>query len=184
MKQKAAVGKPKIFYGWVLVGLAVSVFAVMDGAVYYIFGVYLGPMADDMGWSRGSTSAAFSLFVAVMGLSGPLIALRIDRFGVRWFLLLGGVLIVAAFLLAISRAIGETMAVTICCGNSPNMTLNPLESIQTMTSFIVNMSLGDAATGSTVYKSLYAVALTLFCITLAMNVVSQAVMRRYREVYT
>lgn len=92
--------------------------------------------------------------------------------------------IVAAFLLAISRAIGETMAVAICCGNSPNLTINPLQSIQTMTTFIVNMSLGEAATGSTVYKSLYAVALTLFAITLAMNIVSQTVMRRYREVYS
>lgn len=91
--------------------------------------------------------------------------------------------IVAAFLLAISRAIGETMAVAMCCGMNAKLTLNPLESIQTMTAFIVNISLGEAAAGSTEYKSLYAVALTLFTLTLLMNIVSQWVMRRYREVY-
>ena len=91
--------------------------------------------------------------------------------------------IVAAVLLAISRAIGETMAVTIAAGQSPNLTLSPFHSVQTMTAYIVNVSLGDTPAGSIEYKSLYAVGLTLFCITLLMNVLSQAVMRRFREVY-
>jgi phosphate transport system permease protein len=91
--------------------------------------------------------------------------------------------IIASFLLAISRAIGETMAVVIAAGNSPVLTLNPLKSIQTMTAFMVNVSKGDTPVGSIEYKSLYAVGLTLFCMTLAMNVLSQWVMRRYREVY-
>ena len=91
--------------------------------------------------------------------------------------------IVASFLLAISRAIGETMAVTIAAGMTPSMTLDPFRSVQTMTSYIVNVSLGDTPAGSIGYKSLYAIALTLFCITLAMNILSQFVLRRYREVY-
>jgi phosphate transport system permease protein len=91
--------------------------------------------------------------------------------------------IVASFLLALSRAIGETMAVTIAAGQSPVLTLNPLSSIQTMTSYIVNVSLGDTPAGTIEYKSLYAVGLCLFCMTLVMNIVSQAVMRRFREVY-
>ena len=91
--------------------------------------------------------------------------------------------IVASFLLAISRAVGETMAVTIAAGMTPSMTLNPLRSVQTMTSYIVNVSLGDTPAGSIGYKSLYAIALTLFCFTLAMNILSQFVLRRYREVY-
>jgi phosphate transport system permease protein len=91
--------------------------------------------------------------------------------------------IMAAFLLAISRAIGETMAVVIAAGNSPVMTVNPLRSIQTMTAYIVNVSLGDTPAGSIEYKSLYAVGLTLFCMTLVMNILSQWVMRRFREVY-
>lgn len=91
--------------------------------------------------------------------------------------------IVASFILSISRAVGETMAVTMAAGNSPNLTLNPLRGIQTMTSFIASISMGETPTGSIEYKSLYAVGLSLFCITLVMNIVSQRVMRRYREVY-
>ncbi|MBO36132.1 MAG: phosphate ABC transporter permease subunit PstC [Verrucomicrobiales bacterium] len=91
--------------------------------------------------------------------------------------------VIASFLLAIARAVGETMAVTIAAGQTPDLTLNPFRSVESMTAFIVNVSLGDTAVGSIVYKSLYAVALTLFVITLAMNILSQAVLRRFREVY-
>ena len=91
--------------------------------------------------------------------------------------------IVASFLLAVSRAVGETMAVTIAAGMTPALTLNPFRSVQTMTSYIVNVSLGDTPAGSIGYQSLYAIALTLFSITLAMNILSQFVLRRFREVY-
>lgn len=91
--------------------------------------------------------------------------------------------IVASFLLAISRAIGETMAVTIAAGQTPALTLNPFRSVQTMTAFIVNVSLGDTPVGSLEYMSLYAVGLTLFVITLSMNIISQYVLRRFREAY-
>jgi len=91
--------------------------------------------------------------------------------------------ILASFLLAVSRAIGETMAVAIAAGQTPQVTLNPLLSVQTMTSYIVNVSQGDTPVGTPSYKSLYAVALTLFCITLMMNLLSHFVIRRYREVY-
>jgi phosphate transport system permease protein len=94
---------------------------------------------------------------------------------------LSGVL--AAFLLGISRAIGETVAVYIAAGNLPNLTFNPLESIQTMTAFIVQVSLGDTPQGTTVYRSLFAVGMTLFVITLGMNILSQWIMARFREVY-
>ncbi len=90
--------------------------------------------------------------------------------------------IVASFLLAISRAIGETMAVTIAAGNNPRLTADPFDSIQTMTAYIVSVMGGDVAY-DLIYKSLYAVALCLFTVTLVMNIISQRVMRRYREVY-
>ncbi len=91
--------------------------------------------------------------------------------------------IVASFLLAISRAIGETMAVTIAAGQMPRLSLNPFRSMETMTAFVVGISLGDTPAGTIEYKSLYAVAFSLFVITLAMNVLAQRVMKRYREVY-
>jgi phosphate transport system permease protein len=91
--------------------------------------------------------------------------------------------ILASFLLAISRAVGETMAVAIAAGQSPTMTLNPFQSVETMTAFIVNVSFGDKPQGSLEWKSLFAVAITLFVMTLAMNVISQMIMRRFREVY-
>jgi phosphate transport system permease protein len=91
--------------------------------------------------------------------------------------------ILASFILGISRAIGETMAVTIAAGNMPNLTLNPLESIQTMTAFIVQASIGDTPRGSIGYQTLFAVGMTLFMITLVMNVLSQWVMDRFREEY-
>ena len=91
--------------------------------------------------------------------------------------------IFASFLLALARGVGETMAVSIAAGQQPKLTLNPLSQIQTMTSFVVNVMKGDVEVGSILEKSIYAVALLLFLITLLMNMVSQIVLRRYREVY-
>ena len=91
--------------------------------------------------------------------------------------------IFAAFVLAISRAIGETMAVTLAAGATPNLTFNPLESIQTMTAYIVQVSLGDTPTGSITYQTLFAVASVLFVSTLILNVLGTWVMRRFHEVY-
>ncbi len=91
--------------------------------------------------------------------------------------------IIAAFLLALSRAIGETMAVTLAAGMRPNLTMNLFESVQTMTAFIVNITSGDVEVGSAAEKSLYAVGLTLFLMTLVMNILSQFILRRFREVY-
>ena len=91
--------------------------------------------------------------------------------------------IFAAFVLAVSRAIGETMAVTLAAGATPNLTLNPLESIQTMTAYIVQVSLGDTPSGGLAYKTLFAVASVLFTITLVMNLLANKVMRKYQEVY-
>ena len=91
--------------------------------------------------------------------------------------------IIASFILAISRAIGETMAVTLAAGATPKLTVNPLESIQTMTAYIVQVSLGDTPFGTIEYKTIFAVGLLLFMITLAMNILSRIILRRFREVY-
>jgi len=91
--------------------------------------------------------------------------------------------IISAFIIGISRAVGETMAVTIAAGATPRMTLNPLESVQTMTSFIVQVSFGDAPSGSINGQSIFAVGATLFVMTFIMNIISSVILKRFREVY-
>ena len=91
--------------------------------------------------------------------------------------------IFAAFVLAISRAIGETLAVTLAAGATPNLTLNPLESIQTMTAYIVQVSLGDTPAGTLSYQTLFAVGAVLFSMTLVLNLIANSIMNRYRDVY-
>jgi phosphate transport system permease protein len=91
--------------------------------------------------------------------------------------------IVAAFLLALSRAIGETMAVALAAGNQPNLTLNPLESIETMTAYIVRISQGDMPAGSIEYRTIFAVGLALFVMTMFLNVLAQWFVSRMREKY-
>ena len=91
--------------------------------------------------------------------------------------------IVAAFVLGISRALGETMIVTIAAGLQPTLSLNPLVGMQTMTSYIAAAGSGDLATGSIEYKSIFAVGLLLFIITFCMNFISIKLVRRFRQVY-
>jgi phosphate transport system permease protein len=91
--------------------------------------------------------------------------------------------VVASFLLALSRAIGETMAVTLAAGAMPNLTLNPLEEVQTMTAYIVQISLGDTPAGTIEYRTIFAVGLALFVITMSLNVLAQWIISRVRERY-
>jgi phosphate transport system permease protein len=91
--------------------------------------------------------------------------------------------IVASIVLAISRALGETMIVVLAAGSTPNLTFNPVESIQTITAYIATTATGDISAGSVEYKSVFAVGTVLFLMTLAMNVISIRLVRRYREVY-
>jgi phosphate transport system permease protein len=91
--------------------------------------------------------------------------------------------VIASFILAISRAIGETMIVTLAAGATPKLTLNPLESIQTMTATIVQISIGDTPQGTIEYKTIFAVGTVLFVITLLINIIGQVITNRFREVY-
>jgi phosphate transport system permease protein len=91
--------------------------------------------------------------------------------------------IMAAFILAISRAIGETMAVTLAAGQTPNLTLNPAESIQTMTAVIVQISKGDTPAGSLAFQTIFSVGVTLFLMTMALNLISVRLVRKFRHAY-
>jgi phosphate transport system permease protein len=91
--------------------------------------------------------------------------------------------IVASFLLALSRAIGETMAVALAAGALPQLTFNPLEEVQTMTAYIVQISLGDTPAGTLEYRTIFAVGLALFVTTMTLNVLAQWFVSRVRERY-
>jgi len=91
--------------------------------------------------------------------------------------------IAAAFVIGISRAIGETMVVAIAAGMMPNLTLNPIEPIQTLTAYIVGISLGDVPHGTIEYKTIFAAGITLFVMTLSLNVLGFWFRRKIREVY-
>lgn len=91
--------------------------------------------------------------------------------------------IIASFLLAVSRAIGETMAVTLAAGGTPRITANPFESIQTMTAYIVEKTAGENPYGTIEYRTIFAVGLTLFVSTMLLNLAAQAILSRIREKY-
>lgn len=91
--------------------------------------------------------------------------------------------VMASIVLAVSRAIGETMIVAIAAGQSPNFTFDPASSIQTLTAFIVQGVKGDTEYGGVIYYSIYAVGITLFVFTLGMNLIAQYISRKFREEY-
>lgn len=91
--------------------------------------------------------------------------------------------IVAAFILAISRAIGETMIVAVAMGQVPRLTFNPLVAMEAMTAYIVQVSLGDTPHGTLEYQTIFAVGTTLFLITMSLNLLSYRFLKRFREVY-
>lgn len=91
--------------------------------------------------------------------------------------------IIAALILGISRAIGETMIVAIAMGQQPTLTFNPLIPSETMTAYIVQVSLGDTPRGTIEYQTIFAVGAALFVMTMALNLLSRRYLRRFREVY-
>jgi phosphate transport system permease protein len=112
-------------------------------------------------------------------------ALGATKLEVSWQIVVPAAMsgIIASFILAMSRAVGETMIVALASGSRAQWTANPLEDMQTMTGFIIQAFTGDMAVGSTPYLSLFAVGLLLFFITLALNLVSHWIVGKYREAY-
>ena len=92
--------------------------------------------------------------------------------------------ITAAFILAVSRAVGETMIVAIAAGQQPRLTWNPTEQVETMTAYIVQVSLGDTPQGTLAYRTIFAVGMLLFLGTFGLNLVSAWLRQRYREEYS
>jgi phosphate transport system permease protein len=182
-------GIPTIVYGYLALllvtpalkaifepmGLRVETFNALSACI--VVGVMIIPMVSSL--SEDVLSAVpRSLREAAYGLGAT-------KFEVSTRVVLPAGLsgVVASFILAVSRAIGETMAVVLAAGMRPQITMNPLTSIETMTTYIVAVTGGEASYGSPKYLSLFAVGMALFTITLCLNILSGLVLRRYREVY-
>jgi phosphate transport system permease protein len=156
-------------------GIDVGQFNVLSGGI--VVGIMIVPTISSL--------SEDVLRSVPRGLREAGLALGSTKFDVSARIVLPAALsgILAAFLLALSRAIGETMAVTIAVGDQPDLSLNIFRSVQTMTAYIVRVSLGEASVGSVEYRSLYVVAMSLFLITLAMNIIARFILRRYRNEY-
>jgi phosphate transport system permease protein len=184
---------------------ALEVLAGIPTVVYGYFALTLvGPLLKDLGLISGVQSAlSAGLVMGVMllptvasisedsmaavprELRDGAYALGSTRLQVSTLIVVPAAIsgIIASFVLAISRAVGETMIVLIAAGGQPSWTWNPLEAVQTMTAFIAATGQGDVPTGSIEYKTIFAVGATLFVMTFVMNLVAIRLVRRFREVY-
>jgi phosphate transport system permease protein len=182
-------GIPTIVYGYLalllvtpvlkqtfeLMGFRVEQFNMLSACI--VVGVMIIPMVSSLS-EDVLTAVPRSLREAAYGLGAT-------KFEVSTRVVLPAALsgVMASFILAISRAIGETMAVVLAAGMRPQITLNPFTSVQTMTAYIVAVTGGEASYGSPEYLSLFAVGVALFVMTLTLNIISGLVLRHYREVY-
>ena len=178
-------GIPTVVYGYFAltavtpflkdIGLPVEVFNALSAGL--VMGVMILPTVASLS-DDAMTAVPMALREGAYGLGAT--KLQVSTRVVVPAALSG---IVASFVLGISRAVGETMIVTIAAGGQPNMSLNPYEGVQTMTAYIAQVGIGDVPTGSLEYKTIFAVGATLFVATLIMNLISIRLVRKYREVY-
>ena len=178
-------GIPTVVYGYFAltfvtpllqdVGLPVGVFSALSAGL--VMGVMLLPTVASI--SEDAMSAV------PRDLRDGAYALGATRLNVSTLIVVPAAIsgIIASFVLAISRAVGETMIVLIAAGGQPNLTWNPLEAVQTMTAFVAATGQGDVPTGSLEYKTIFAVGATLFVMTFLMNIFAIRLVRRFREVY-
>ena len=182
-------GVPTIVYGYLALllvtpalkallepmGVRVDQYNALSGCI--VVGVMIIPLVSSL--SEDVLSAV------PRGLREAAFGLGATKFEVSTRIVLPAALsgVVASFILAISRAIGETMAVVLAAGLRPQISTNLLSSVETMTAYIVSVTGGEASYGSPEYLSLFAVGMALFLMTLALNILSGLVLRRYREVY-
>jgi phosphate transport system permease protein len=178
-------GIPTVVYGYFALtavtpllrdlGVQVDIFNVLAGGL--VMGVMLIPTVASL--SEDAMGAV------PQALRDGAYGLGADRLQVATRVVIPAAIsgIIASFVLAISRAVGETMIVLIAVGQLPQLTLDPRATVETLTAFIGATGNGDVPTGSTEYKTIFAVGLTLFTLTLIMNVISIRLVRKYREVY-
>ena len=180
-------GVPTIVYGYFALTFMTPLLRAMFGSgvveIYntasagLVMGILILPLITSM--TEDALSAVpRSLREAAYGMGGT-------RFEVALQVVLPAALsgIAAAIIIGISRAIGETMIVAVAAGAGPNFTLNPFKGAETIAGHIVRISGGDLSYDSVDYNSIFALGLLLFFITLTLNIISQRIVRRFREVY-
>ena len=178
-------GIPTVVYGYfaltfvtpILQGIFPDVIIFNALSAGLVMGLMIMPMV--------STLSEDAMVSVPRSLRNAAYALGSTRFEVATKVVVPAALsgIVASFILAISRAVGETMIVTIAAGHTPNLTWNPLQSVQAMTAFIVQVAQGETPQGSLEFKTIFAVGLLLFVMTLVMNIFGRWFVNRYRQVY-
>ena len=176
-------GIPTVVYGYFAVVLVTPIIRALfptagvfnAASAVVVVGIMILPMVSSL--SEDALSAvSHSLREAAYGLGAT-------RYEVvtRVVVPAGMPGIAASFILALSRAVAETMVVTLAAGATPKLTLDLLESVQTMTAYVVQARPGDVPPGTIEYRTLFAVGLLLFLITLGLNLLSQRMLGRFRE---
>ncbi|MCF2938473.1 phosphate ABC transporter permease subunit PstC [Paenibacillus alkaliterrae] len=178
-------GVPTIVYGYFALSLITPMIQSVFGSAGVFNALSAGIVVGIMIIPMVSSLSEDAMSAVPRSLRDGAYALGATRFEVALKIVVPAAFsgIVASAVLAFSRAIGETMIVTLAAGSTPNMTINPLDSIQTMTAYIVQVSLGDTPHGSIEYGSIFAVGMTLFVITFLLNIFAQYIARKFREEY-
>jgi phosphate transport system permease protein len=180
-------GVPTVVYGYFALGFITPLLRGVFGSdtvnIYNMaaagiaMGILILPLIASLS-EDALSSVPGSLRAASFGLGAT-------RFETAWRVVLPAAAsgLMAAFIIGISRAVGETMIVALAAGAGPNLTLNPFTSAETITGHIARISGGDISYGSIQYTSIFALGLLLFAITLTLNIISRRVVARFREVY-
>ncbi len=173
-------GVPTVVYGFFALSFVTptlkavfpttEIFNALSGAV--VVGIMILPMISSL------CDDAFKAIPNSLREGGYAVGATKYEMVTRILIPASGVRIGAALILAVSRAIGETMAVTLAAGATPKLFVNPLESIQTMTAYIVQVSLGDTPAGGIEYQTCFAVGTLLFLMTLTLNIFGAKLMKR------
>ena len=178
-------GIPTVVYGYFALSFVTPLLQMVFPDLIIFNALSAGIVMGLMIMPMVSTLSEDAMVAVPRSLRDAAYALGATRFEVATKVVVPAALsgIVASFILALSRAVGETMIVAIAAGSTPRMTFNPIESVQAMTGFIAQVALGDSPQGSVAYQTIFAVGLLLFLMTLVMNIAGRWFVARYRQQY-
>ena len=178
---------PTVVYGYFALLFVTPLLQILipDMSGFNSLACIASSLKDDMIIPIISSLSEDAMHAVPMSLREGALALGSTKFQVALKVVLPAALsgIASSFILGISRAVGETMIVAIAAGQQPRLTLNPLVPIETVTAYIVQVSLGDTPTGTIEYSTIFAAGMSLFIVTFVLNIVSYWLKKRFREEY-